>query len=559
MDQRNNCKAVFILFILLWVSLSCNNGGGGETYIRLQQWDGRLQQYPEAIADSLRQLEPSRLSPANRAYFGLLKTIADDKTYVQFDSDSLISEVESYYAKHRPETDEHIRSLTYQSIVRYRMGVTDSTVLIPLKEAEKIFYRQPDRNISTGFMVNTYLGAIHDKNRNFTIATEYRQKALQYAKEKKTPAVHIFDSYLALFWNSMKLDSLDRGKAYLDTLEAISPRSADEEYFLLNAQSVYYTTQELYDKALDKEKEQVKLAPFIKEKTDIFRTYYSISEQYHYLGQLDSAMHYALKSIDHISDSGYVLNYLLYENVADIAEKQHDFKIANDYRREAALVHKNTLVKQRDMHILQLEKRYDLTEAENKALRAEAGIRIAIITILCLVLLLAFSFIYIQKRRNRAKIERMEMEEERRKNKQQQFTMKLYQQLLSQFFLVEKELGDLANKERVAKPDFADFVEELQRSMAKSLIESFTRDISGKKIEDLTGICLPDGISKSELLMFFLIYCGAANSDIAVIFKTSKESIRSRKSQLKSKLVECGIDISFFDQPKIPHFMTERV
>lgn len=326
----------------------------------------------------------------------------------------------------------------------------------------------------------------------------------------------------------------------------------DEDYFLLNAQSVYYATQKLYDKALEKEKELLGLVPLMKEKPDIFRMYYSIAEQYRYLGRLDSAMLYALKSIEHIPDSNYELNYLLYENVADIAEEQGDYKTANNYRREAALVHDKTIAKQKNIHILQLEKQYNHSEAENKALRAEAHARIAIIVILCLIILLILSAIYIQKKNNRVKFEKMEMEKEMRKNKQQQFTMSIYNRMLTQFFLIEKELGALANKERRLKPDFADFIEQLLKSMSKNLIDGFARDISGKKFEELTGISLPDDINKSELLMFFLICCGVTNSDMAIILRTSVASIRSRKNQLKNKLKESGINTSFFERVKTP-------
>lgn len=549
MGVGSNQKIIWVLCLLFCFFFSCNKEEERHTYIRLQQWDNQLEQDPETILDSLEMLDPKQLSSANNAYYGLLKTIADDKTYAEFTSDSLIGEVVRYYHRYLPETNNHIRSLIYQSVVRYRMGISDSTVLIPLKEAGKIFYALSDKNNSIAYLLNFFLGSIHTRNSNFPIAKEYQQKALQYAKIEKNPT-HIFDSYLSLFWNSMKLENFELGKAYLDTINTIFPRNADESYYLLNAQSVYYLTQDLYYKALEKEKEKVQLVEFMKQKPDIFRIYYSISGQYHNLGQLDSAMCYALKSIDHISDPDYALNYLLYENVAEIAQEQQDFKTANDYRREAAYLHEKTIVKERDVHIFELEKRYNLSESENKTLRAEATTRVAIIVILCLIVLLTFSAIYIQKRKNKAKLDKMEMEKERRRNKQQQFILKLYQQLLSQFFSVEKELSNLANKVRKAKPDFADFIEELRKTMAKNLIEGFAEDLSEQKFEELTGISLPDGINKSELLMFFLIYCGIDNSDMSVVFKASKESIRTRKSQLKNKLKELGVDVSFFDQGK---------
>lgn len=125
--------------------------------------------------------------------------------------------------------------------------------------------------------------------------------------------------------------------------------------------------------------------------------------------------------------------------------------------------------------------------------------------------------------------------------------MKIYARMLAQFFLIEKRLRSLANKERSKKPDFADFIDQLLKSMTKNLIDNFTRDISSEKFEELTGITLPRSINKSELLLFFLIFCGIPNRDIAVLLKTSTASIRTRKSLLKNKLKEAGIDISFFE------------
>lgn len=47
-----------------------------------------------------------------------------------------------YYTRHGKGTDAHIRSLVYRGIVRYRMGITDSAVFAPLKEAEQLYLKQ---------------------------------------------------------------------------------------------------------------------------------------------------------------------------------------------------------------------------------------------------------------------------------------------------------------------------------------------------------------------------------------------------------------------------------
>ncbi|MEA4905842.1 MAG: hypothetical protein VB075_00150 [Petrimonas sp.] len=364
----------------------------------------------------------------------------------------------------------------------------------------------------------------------------------------------------------MEQEKFNEGKKYLDSLEMINSKSIDEEYFLLNAQSVYYDTQNMHEKSLEKEKEQIKLAPHIKEKPEIFRLYYSISDQYKDMNQLDSAAVYALKAIEHISDTTYQLNYLLYENVADIAEISGDYHTANNYRKQAALIREKTIEKETDKHILKLEKQYDLSRAENKALQAEAKTRIAIIIILCLVILIVVSLFYVRARRIKMQQEKRSLKEEKRKTEmdkelvearagilrieveKQQLTMIVYNMMLGQFFSLEKQLQSLADKARKAKPDFANFVDDVRASMNKNLVNDFAKTISDSKFCELTGISLDNKVNKSEFLMLYLIYCGVSNKNLATVFRTTPESIRSRKNQLKNKLLSLNMSTSLFEQ-----------
>ena len=405
-------KITFSYIIILLLLLSCDKKDGPLMMNRLQQWDKVLEINPEAVFDSLQTLNPATLSSENKAYYGLLKTITDDKTYVDFTSDVQIKEAESYYRTHTHGSNLHIRSLVYLSIVRSRMGIADSTVLIPLKEAEMIFSDQEEQSASTGYLLNFFLGEIHKNNNNLITTDKYLQKALLFAKEENNKS-HIFDTYLALYWNNMKQEKYSEGKKYLDSLEALSPKSTDELYFLLNAQSVYYDTQKLYEESIKKEKEQIKLFPFIKEKPDIFRLYYSISDQYSNLNKLDSALMYGVKAIEHVTDTLYQFNYLLYENVANIFEKKNGYQMANYYRKQASEIHRKIIDKEIDTNIFELEKQYDLSQSENKALQAEAKTRIAIIVILCLIILLIIFIFYIQTRKIKAKQEKKRLEEEK--------------------------------------------------------------------------------------------------------------------------------------------------
>jgi hypothetical protein len=134
LQDKNILIVFFVLILLLFVS--CNRGHHQAMLIRLQQWDALLEEQPQDIKDSLLTLNFHGLSRANQAYYGLLKTISDDKTYTDFTSDSLINNVQSYFNRHRKGSDNHIRSLAYQGIVRYQMGNADSIAFTPMKEGE---------------------------------------------------------------------------------------------------------------------------------------------------------------------------------------------------------------------------------------------------------------------------------------------------------------------------------------------------------------------------------------------------------------------------------------
>ncbi|HBH13367.1 MAG TPA: hypothetical protein DDX29_09680, partial [Clostridiales bacterium] len=121
---------------------------------RMNTWDSMLDEFPQRVSDSLRSIDREELSRGGRAYYDLLKVISDDKTYVNFTSDSLISTVSGYYRTHEPKNRNYIRALAYEGIVRTRMGVKDSTVFEPLKEADRLFQSMVPPDPSLGYLIN---------------------------------------------------------------------------------------------------------------------------------------------------------------------------------------------------------------------------------------------------------------------------------------------------------------------------------------------------------------------------------------------------------------------
>lgn len=270
------------------------------------------------------------------------------------------------------------------------MGIVDSTAYEPLKEAARVFEETENSNFSLGYLINYFLGDIHYNNQNYRLADQYYNQSLNFAKQEKD-SVHVFDSYLAHYWNEIVQKNYDVGKKYLDSLTLFYGKLPEKDFFILNAQSVYYSSTSRYDNALMQEKALLSLEPAQLEKINLSRVYYNISSLYNNLNSLDSAMLYGQIAIDNIKDTTDLQNYVLYNNVADIAEKNKDYLTANKYRKIGTSMYKQTVKERLDTQIMELEKRYDFSEAENIALKSQQGLLTSIIWSLALGLLFVLS------------------------------------------------------------------------------------------------------------------------------------------------------------------------
>ena len=306
------------------------------------------------------------------------------------------------------------------------------------------------------------------------------------------------------------------------------------------------------------------MAPYIKEKPEMFRLYYSISDDYINLNQPDSALLYIEKSIEYITDSNYVLNYLLYEKAAEISEVQNNYIVANDYRKKSMEFRNKTISQERNITILELEKKYNHAEAENRVIKEKAKSRLYILMTLLLLLttFILINYLHQNKKKNQLKVKVIESEKEaeslkriisdtelerlRVENEKKDLTNDLYNQILKQFFELENGLREIADKSKLSNPDFADKIEELRNTMSKNIIDQFAYKVDKMQFGQVSGVFLSDKLNNSELLMYFLISCNLTNKELSIIFRSTPSSIRSRKHLLKNKMIELGADTSLF-------------
>ena len=545
--------ATAVLFI------SCNERENGEIHKILTQWDNLLENNPEAVSDSLKTIDPQTLSRENRAYYNLLKTISDDKTYFEFRNDSLINRVVDYYHLHEPYSNNYIRALTYKGIVRTRMGITDSTVYEPLKKADHIFHTQKNPDPATGYILHYFMGNTHYYNGNFELAGKYFQESLHNAK-LKNDSLHIFDAYLAIYWNKMAQSDFDTGRKYLDSLSFFFDKITDKNYLILNAQSVYFEATKEFEKALECDKKLLTLTKSQKEDIDFSSLYFAISTRYSTLNQLDSAMLYGQIAIESIVDENKKENYLFYDNVADIAEKQQNYSLANTYRQSAFTMYEKSVKDRLNTQVMELEKKYDLSEAENIALKSQQNTLIIAIIALLLAMLATILIMLNVKNRREAKIKLMQLEHEaetraietkllEEEANKRDWLIQLYGHISNRLTSLQENFNTLSQRYVSSHPKIYENMHSILHTA-----ESDLREMPKNLIPDENTFSLYTNLSKeaaelfnaNEKIMLMLLVCKADNRQISTFMNTSIESIRARKSQLKKKLTENGIDAAHF-------------
>lgn len=545
--------AAAVLFI------SCNERENGEIHKILTQWDNLLEKNPEAVSDSLKTIDPQTLSRENRAYYNLLKTISDDKTYFEFTSDSLINRVVDYYHLHEPYSNNYIRALTYKGIVRTRMGVTDSTVYEPLKKADHIFHTQKNPDPAIGYILHYFLGNTHYYNGNFELAGKYFQESLHNAK-LKNDSLHIFDAYLAIYWNEMRQTDFDAGKKYIDTLSSFFDKIPDRNHLILNAQSVYYEATKEFEKALDCDKKLLTLTKSQKEDIDFSSLYYAISTRYSTLNQLDSAMLYGQIALENIVDEANKSNYLLYENVANIAEKQQNYLLTNTYRQKAFDLYEKSVKDRLNTQVMELEKKYDLSEAENIALKSQQNTLIIAIIALLLAMFATILIMLNVKSRREAKIKLMQLEHEaetlaietkllEEEANKRNWLIQLYGHISNRLTSLQENFNTLSQRYVSSHPKIYENMHNILHTAESDLREMPKNLIPDEKTFSLyTNLSMGTAelFNVNEKIMLMLLVCKADNRQISTFMNTSIESIRARKSQLKKKLTENGIDTAQF-------------
>lgn len=349
-------------------------------------------------------------------------------------------------------------------------------------------------------------------------------------------------------------------KLYLDSLSSFYNILHQKQYLVLNAQSVYFEKIDELGKALECDKKLLALTISQKEDIDFSSLYYTISNRYSTLNQLDSAMLYAQVAIESIVDKNKKENYLFYNNVANIAEKQQNFSMANKYRKQAFELYEKSVKDRLNTQIMELEKKYDLSEAENIALKSQQNTLIIALIALMLAMLASILIMLNIKNRREARIKLMQLEHEaetraietkllEEEANKRDWLIQLYGHISNRLTSLQENFNTLSQRYVSSHP-------KVYESMYNILhtAESDLREMPKNLIPDENTFTLYTNLTKetaelfntNEKILLMLLVCKADNRQISTFMNTSIESIRARKSQLKKKMIDHGIDATRF-------------
>lgn len=555
-------------FSIIFVT-SCNKTR--ITYGALEELDSMVYKYPRYVNNRANQLRMQNEIPYKRAYVGLLINISAYNYGEKFTSDSLINFVVNEMGKD-PQflPQNYLRALIFQGIIRNQLGVIDGNSYLPIKQAVDMDVEKRVLDTRTKQLANYYLGQIHSQNNNVITSHEYFKEALRLA-EKMQDSTVLFKTSRDMYWNRMKAMDFNTARSLLESLQTFKLNSDAQIRDVKNAEAAFYNSRKNYRNALKLDYELMAQDLKKNDSVALLADYYRISDSYKYLGQLDSALHYGELAVKSIVDTTYYLNFHYYLNVAEIADLKNEADKSTAAYKEVYRLQNRAINQRLNTQILELERKYDVASAENRAIRLKNSNRGLLYSLGAVVLFLIFGYILF---RNRIKIQRereksilqkniileqekqlgIEKEKQMQLDKQlterklveKQFVIPIYRQISKRNLDIKNFLLDLQSSTYITKnPSLLEKIEAEYKKYIQTVKITDTQFLSNELFANLTGITIEESklFNESEKMMMAFIATGSDNQQMATLLNTSVESIRVRKSKLKTKMLENGVRI----------------
>lgn len=536
-------------FLFLTVLLSSCHPYDKAAWHRLEAIDSLIYSSTELAEDSLTNIHVNELSGKNKAYYYLLRTIIDCKNFRSFTNDSTISEAVKAFESPIPNRN-FLRALIYQGVVRYQTGqFADSVVFESLKEAERILSLKPgivsDNTLTYLWL---YFGILHRNNDNHLLAERYFDRALNTVHGNQNIET-VVNASLGIFWSYLRKGYYEEALSVLNRLDSLDSIPPEKQFDVINARGAYHVMNGDHLKAVSAYRELESLAGKVSKKPRMSNIYYSIALAYERMNQLDSAIVYATKSVENLKDTATHKydNYFLYAYLAGLAFENEQFRMSSMHYKNAFELLLKSLERKTQKQILELEKKYDLSQARVATLKQRQRYQRLVFIGIVLAIITVFMFlIYYQNlRKSRLALENerllrisaeKEIESKIRDNQQKKHLLGLYQIITKRENNTQKRFDELSQRYVKDNPRiYNDLNEELKRLKTEFF------DLMHELIDDevfYTHLNIPESISFTDLekMILFLLYFKMPTSEMTKVLGVSSNNLRVRKSVIRKKL-----------------------
>ena len=525
----NRTKECFTLLIALLLTMLCSCGRNAKI---MDEAERIVEQSPDSSLALLSTVDRYSLSKSDRARYGLLFTMAQDKSGVDVDMDTLIRQSYIYY-KGEPETK-------YYGLSQYYMGkyyfLNDSTT-----ECEECFQNVVNNAKKRGD-IDLQCLALEKLSRSIVLSNKrlsviYAKKAVDLYSNQKNAKIANLILYMLNLANCYILDN-----------------QKDSSFFYLR-QSQQYLNR-ISDNSMPK------------------YVYHSLSRAFYYFNEKDSALFYSRKAIDETSDIKLMVFYSCCLEECDSLEsaerllricsaESNDKLKYSSYMELCKLSCKRINDKQLSTDIDSLERFADkymldlysqkgkyfeeninqgrqLERQENAVMVRNGVILFIIVTVL---LLAALVYVYLSKRKTlhaqevRHIQEHYEMELESQR-KEKEYLEREHKLLLEsknkQIALLKNGLFErleLAKKIKDAKGQSCHVViNDNDWNQLHSLLEGGEEYFVSKLKERYPSL------SNDEIQMCMLIRIGLSNEDMANIYCITINSMKRKLYSFKEKM-----------------------
>lgn len=533
-------KLIFLIFSL-GVVCSCNFYNRQYTK-QLEDLDHLLEENPKYVWDSLKKIDPGKLSEAQQAYYHLLNASATDKNLNYLSTDSTLKIALEYYQDGK-DLYNLARCQYYIGKFEYKKRNKVKRAYELLKEAEKNFQLSGSKDIHLLGLIQYLLGHVQYQQINYIDAEYLFQNAYKKFMETQDTISAIYamryNALMQINKNNYKeaQELLHQSFEISTQIKGDSVKIFQVQIHLQLALSQFYRRINNYNLALEYCEKCISL--YLKNKLTVTSKCYSnILKIYKSQNQIDSTEFYCNKMISAAKGENDLINQINgYRILAELKAKNEDFKSAYLYRTQSNLL-KDSLNKTLVLdNLLDLERSYQRAENQRLKLKAE-NIKwkayTSVTAILLSLLLIGFP-VYLYYRKLKAKCAYLS---EAIKHTEWGFSV-------SKEFITENHI-DYAELERLFTRLKAqnNLSTEAYNILHEALIQQKAIS-SGRLFDRLTNFdgnfgskfqqLFPD-VSTDELLLATMIHHQWKISDMSTIFHATVDAIRKRKTRLAHKI-----------------------